>query len=92
MQASTVLALWFIAACTPKPPPGPGDRIGDDDAWLRTFGSAKLDEGWGIDLYDGDLFVSTHMANPTGRVLSADEQIALENYEDAGGDAADLGL
>ncbi len=38
------------------------------------------------------LEVVTHMANPTGRVLSADEQMALENYEDAGGDAADLGL
>lgn len=38
------------------------------------------------------LEVVTHMANPTGRVLSADEQMALEAYEDAGGDAADLGL
>lgn len=32
------------------------------------------------------LEVVTHMANPTGRVLSAEEQLALDNYEDAGGD------
>ena len=39
--------------------------MGDADVWLRTFGSPKMDEAWGIDLYDSDLFVSTHMANPT---------------------------
>ncbi len=55
----------LLAACDPPAPPGPGALVGDDQVWRRTFGSAKMDEGWGIDLYDGDLFVSTHMANPT---------------------------
>jgi hypothetical protein len=65
MPSPAVLALWLTAACTPPDPPGPGPLMGDDAAWRRTFGSPKMDEGWGIDLYDGDLFVSTHMANPT---------------------------
>ena len=32
------------------------------------------------------LEVVTHMANPTGRVLSAEEQLTLDTYEDQGGD------
>ena len=40
----------------------------------------------GRDVEDECLEVVSHLANPTGRVLSAEEQEALNAIEDAGGD------
>ncbi len=65
MRMSPTLLAGALLACNPPDPPGPGALIGDETAWLRTFGGPKTDEGWGIDMADGDLFVSTHMGNPT---------------------------
>jgi hypothetical protein len=56
--------LGLLLACSPAAP-GPGELVGSATVWRRTFGGPKLDEGWGIDLDNEHLYVSTFMANPT---------------------------
>lgn len=67
MSLIAIAALLLgCTACTPPVPPGPGRLVGDEDAWMLTFGTTKTDESWGIDMDEaGHLYLSTHQANPT---------------------------
>lgn len=55
--------IGLASACTLNG--GPGDTIGSDEVWRRTFGGPATDEGWGVDVGpDGDVFTCTHEARP----------------------------
>lgn len=58
-----LLFLSLLAACNK---PKIAERVGDDDAWYLVMGNPNTDAAWGIDRGgDGDLFVATHLANPS---------------------------